>query len=182
MRKLFHAVVATTALLLTTVTAQSGSPKKGPVPTVALTGDAKLAHPVLRGKLGPFEGALVFFTQKASEDNSIFNGVVRVHRDDGSFTDYALPPPDEPADFFQFTIKSVLFQPTTRPPAANVLIVLYTAARIGPQQPTANAACVYAWDGKEFQRQATVEKALEGARTAKDARARLDKLSARQNP
>jgi hypothetical protein len=181
-RHLFHAFIVTIALLMATnsVSAQEANRKKDTAPVIALTGDAKLAHPAVSGNVGPFENSVVFFTQKASEEDGVFNGFVRIRSNDGSFTEFTLPQPDEPADFFLFTIKSVLFQPIEKAPTTNALIVLYTAARIGPQQPVVHAACVYAWDGKEFQRQTATERALEGARTAKDARARLARFIARK--
>jgi hypothetical protein len=85
---------------------------------------------------------------------------------------YALSTPSEPGDFFQFQVRSVMFR-SVDGSAERALIVLYTVARIGPQQAPEAAACVYRWAQGEFVRDSAAEALLKGARNAADVATRL---------
>lgn len=85
---------------------------------------------------------------------------------------HVLPPPDETESNFVMRVRAVLFR-SVDTTSERALIVLYSAAPLGPQQSTYYAACVYRWTGNEFVRVEAVEKRLVGARTSTEVVRRL---------
>ncbi len=136
--------------------------------TIKLATNEQLAHKVVSGPLGPWSTARVWLTQSSEVDDAPYSG--RVVAPDG--TVHALPPPDEPESAFMMKVRSVIFRNVDHS-AERELIVLYSAARIGPQQAPYYAACVYKWNGSAFTRLAPVEAKLGGAKTSADVSKRL---------
>lgn len=131
-----------------------------------VTGE-QLAHPRVFGRLGPWKRAEVVLTQSNEVDDAPFSGVVIARDSSGHEVRASLPQPDEPESLFMMKVRSVMFRNVDASPD-NELIVLYSAAKIGPQQSPYYASCVYKWqkDGS-FVRLPNVEKTLEGARDSK---------------
>lgn len=127
----------------------------------------RLAHARVSGRLGPWRRAEVVLTQSSELDDAPFSGVVIARDLSGNEVRAALPRPDEPDSLFMMKVRSVMFRNVDRSPD-NELIVLYSAAKIGPQQSPYYASCVYKWqkDGS-FVRLPNIEKTLQGARDSK---------------
>ncbi len=140
---------------------------------IKLAANEQLAHKVLTGSLGPWSNAQVWLTQSSEVDDAPYAG--RVVAADG--TVHALPAPDEPESTFMMKVRSVIFRNVDQS-ADKELIVLYSATKIGPQQPPYYAACVYKWNGSAFTRLADIETRLSGAKTSVEVNKRLASAAA----
>lgn len=154
------------------------TPAKAPVAAtkaapIKLAANEQLAHKVLTGALGPWNIAQVWLTQSSEVDDAPYSG--RVVAADG--TVHVLPAPDEPESAFMMKVRSVMFRNVDQS-ADKELIVLYSAAKIGPQQPPYYGACVYQWNGSAFTRLAAVEAKLSGAKTSAEVSKRLASAAA----
>jgi hypothetical protein len=149
-----------------------GAASAGGGAAAALGSGERLAHPAVKGRLGPWPAAEVWLTQSSEVEDGPFTAHVAVAGADGQRTVYTLPPPDETESAFMMKVRSVLFR-SIDGQAARSLIVLYAAAQIGPGQAPYFGACVYAWDGSAFVRDGAAEKRLSGARNSAEVARRL---------
>lgn len=156
---------AVTAVLTVTSGVSAAEPER---PAIRLAPGEQMAHKGVVGALGPWKRASVWLTQSDTVDEGPFTG--RVVGADGRV--HPLPPPDEPEPLFRMKVRAVMFR-NVDPDSGKALIVLYSAARIGPRQEPYYAACVYRWDGTSFVRVADIETQLRGAKTASDVTRRL---------
>lgn len=140
---------------------------------IKLAAGEQLAHKVVTGALGPWSHAQVWLTQSSEVDDAPFAG--RVVATDG--TVHALPAPDEPESTFMMKVRSVMFRNVDQQPDKE-LIVLYSAAKIGPQQPPYYGACVYQWNGSAFTRLTDVESKLGGVKSSAEVSKRLASAAA----
>lgn len=138
----------------------------------------RLAHPVVKGALGPWPAVEVRLVQSSQVDDGPFTAQVVVPVQGGSPKVYQLPPPDETESAFMMTVRSVMFRRIGKPPERS-LIVLYSAARIGPGHDPYFAACVYSWDGAAFARDTDAENLLSGARDSAEVARRLTARTSR---
>ncbi len=140
---------------------------------IKLAANEQLAHKVVTGSLGPWARGHVWLTQSSEVDDAPFAG--RVVAPDGAI--HALPAPDEPESVFLMKVRSVMFRNVDRSPDKE-LIVLYSAAKIGPQEAPYLSACVYKWNGSSFTRLTDVEARLSGAKTSAEVSRRLANAAA----
>lgn len=140
---------------------------------IKLAANEQLAHKVVTGSLGPWARGHVWLTQSSEVDDAPFAG--RVVAPDGAI--HALPAPDEPESVFLMKVRSVMFRNVDRSPDKE-LIVLYSAAKIGPQEAPYFSACVYKWNGSSFTRLTDVEARLSGAKTSAEVSRRLANAAA----
>lgn len=175
-RSVCRAFVAGTVTAVLTVT--SGVAAADSAKTAIQLGPGEqMAHKVVVGALGPWQQASVWLTQPDTIDDGPYSG--RVVDADGSV--HRLPAPDEPESAFMMKVRAVMFRNVDQD-SAKELIVLFSAARIGPQQAPYYAACVYKWNGTAFVRMADIESRLRGARTAGDVTQRLTVKPAARAP
>jgi hypothetical protein len=147
--------------------------------TAAAAGSGeRLAHPAVKGSLGPWPAAEVWLTQSSQVEDGPFTAHVAVKGPDGRRTVYTLPPPDETESAFMMKVRSVMFRSIDGQPERS-LIVLYSAAQIGPGQAPYFGACVYAWDGSAFVRDGDAEARVSGARNSAEVARRLAARKAR---
>ena len=139
---------------------------------VKLAPGERLAHPAVKGPLGPWPVAEVWLTQSSTVDDGPFTARVAVAGKDGKQAVYTLPPPDETESAFMMKVRSVMFRSVDGGPQRS-LVVLYSAVRIGPGQDPTFGACVYGWDGAAFVRDAAAEERLSGARDSAEVARRL---------
>lgn len=172
MRTRLHLLLAAAAVALLPGCA-SGAPALQPrtaadadCPTAPRTG-MTLAHPVLTGEAGPFARTTLVLEQPATPEGAPFAG--RLVTPSGCLV---LAGPDEPADFFMFYVRAVLFTPLG-PDQPRGIVVLASRERIGPGHGTDHVAFVYRVTGERAERLPALEERLDGARTAAEARARL---------
>jgi hypothetical protein len=168
---------ASTAGAPAVATTSASAPAAGVAlqPLPPLPAGQRLAHRAVRGSLGPWAAVDVWLTQPQQPADGPFTPWVRTPADGAAAAPgqvYALSTPSEPGDFFQFQVRSVMFR-SVDGSAERALIVLYTVARIGPQQAPEAAACVYRWAQGEFVRDSAAEALLKGARNAADVATRL---------
>lgn len=138
--------------------------------SIQLSSSEQLAHPVVTGRLGPWARAEVWLAQSSEVDDGPFRGRVAVPGNPATI--HTLPPPDESENNFMMKVRAVMFRSVDRS-TERALIVLYSAAHIGPQQSVYYGACVYRWSGSEFVRVDAVEKRLAGARNSAEVIRRL---------
>lgn len=134
----------------------------------------RLVHPIVRGKIGPWQMAEVWLTGSKNIEDPPFKGFVLIKDTKGNKTTYALPRPDQSEDFYMMKVLSVIFQPTEKYSNPS-LIVIYSTARIGPQQPTTFGSIVYQWDKTKFIRNNRIESKLINMKNSTEVIHRLKK-------
>jgi hypothetical protein len=147
---------------------------------VELAPDEQLAHPVVKGSLGPWSEAYVVLTQPKGDDTAPFKGRVVIPTSSTTTTAtfrWAPFPWGEtaiPGRTFDTTVRAVMFRSIDSSPEKAVL-VLFESYRIGSGKPS-NAVLVKRWNGKEFVDVEAVQNQLHGARNTKEIDRRLAQL------
>lgn len=144
-------------------------------PAIQLTSGEQLAHKVLTGSVAHWPKVQLWLTQSSEIDDAPFVGRVVAPNAAGAEVTYTLPLPDEGASSFLMKVLSVMFVNTGSGTGQDI-VVIYSAAKIGPQRAPYFSTCVYHWNGAEFVRLPNVERVLSGARTSKQVAQRLANL------
>lgn len=128
--------------------------------TATVGKDRALAHPIVTGAVGPFARTTLVLERTEASPQAPFTG--RLITPSGCI---AVPGPDEPADFFLFDVRAVIFTPLDRT-ATRGLVILVDRSQIGPGRGTEHVALAYRVTATAAVRQPAVEARLEGARDA----------------
>jgi hypothetical protein len=158
------------------------SPTANPLPPfIELAPDEQLAHPVVKGSLGPFPGAYVVLTQPKGEDYAPYRGRIVIPPDaTKSASVHQLPrlSVDDGMNRFTVIVHAVMFRSVDRS-SSKVLIVLRELYRDGSGENTRPTPSVYRWNGKEFVEDEEIRNQLFRARSAKEIDRRLAQIKAK---
>jgi hypothetical protein len=138
----------------------------------ALAEGEQLAHPIVRGSLGPWKSVSVVLVEHPNPNRMQFRGRVVVPQAAGGATVFTLPIPEDIGAVMEQHAKAVMFRRIDRSNSKS-LIVLYESYRSGSGEPGSTDAYVFRWDGQQFVAVEDVRKKLMGATNSKAIDRRL---------
>jgi hypothetical protein len=139
-----------------------------------LNKDEELAHPIVKGTIGPWKDATVVFANTAKIGADI-EGKVIVRKEGGTKT-FLLPPRTSDELPLIPNIRAVMFRKIGQRQEPS-LIVLHTAEKIRPEHSIyLHLVTVYQWNGTEFIANEDLAMKLDNAKNAAQIDRRLKKI------
>ncbi len=145
---------------------------------VLLENDEELAHPIIKGGVGPWASASVILIQVADPNKFQFKGRVAVERD-GTLKTHLLPIPENIGAVMEQHVKAVMFRSVGKS-SEKAIIILYEFHRSGSANDDGDGAYVFRWNGQGFVADEQVRKKLFGAKNSKEVDRRLTKIKGKQ--
>jgi hypothetical protein len=149
-----------------------------PESNALLSKDEELAHPIVKGSIGPWKNASVVLTNVADPTKFQFKGRVVVQHA-GRTDVYPLPIPEDIGLVMEQHAKAVMFRNIDKS-SQKAAIILYEFHRSGSASDDGYGVYVFRWDGQRFVSDDQVREKLFGARNSKEIDRRLASVRGKQ--